>query len=243
MNTFSYALLSMLTLLTPPSTAAETPGVALVELYTSQGCSSCPAADRVLAKWQGKASEGVFLLAFHVDYWDYLGWRDPFGSKSYSTRQREQAQALGERVYTPQMVINGEKALVGSKEASALTLLKEALARPVSVKLTLTVEELSPEQIRVNHLVTTALPQGAVLHFALAEDGLQTPVPRGENSGKKLYNTGVVRGYHEAPLQERGSIVLSLAKVSAKGQCRVIAWVTAGAYGTVLGAQALKLQQ
>ena len=88
-------------------------GVNVVELFTSQGCSSCPPADALLA--QIKDDTNVIALSYHVDYWNYLGWKDPYSNKAYSAYQRSYAKELNSGVYTPQMVVNGSKEFVGSK--------------------------------------------------------------------------------------------------------------------------------
>lgn len=104
--------------------AATQPDV-VVELFSSQGCSSCPPADRLLAEL--KARPGVLALTYHVDYWDYLGWRDTLGGAEYSQRQYDYAMARGDRdVYTPQMIINGGKPMVGSQRSEVYAVLDQS---------------------------------------------------------------------------------------------------------------------
>ena len=105
--------------------AAAVPAVAgegalnVVELFTSQGCSSCPPADALLADLADR--DDVLALSFHVDYWDYIGWKDPFASPQYTQRQRVYSQVFGKRyVYTPQMVVNGSFEMTGSDRAGVL---------------------------------------------------------------------------------------------------------------------------
>lgn len=96
--------------------AAKNHGAIVVELFTSQGCSSCPPADRLLTELAGRERERpVIALAFHVDYWNDLGWRDPFSSASATARQEAYARALGRGLYTPQLVVNGRAHAVGSR--------------------------------------------------------------------------------------------------------------------------------
>ena len=107
----------------------------LLELYTSEGCSSCPPADRWLSS-RVAADPSFTALAFHVDYWDRLGWKDPFSSDAATARQNAYAKAWGtRRLYTPQMVVNGREEFVGSSEAQADAAVAAALKRPATVAL------------------------------------------------------------------------------------------------------------
>lgn len=182
---------------------AAAPGLVVLELFTSQGCSSCPPADRLLAelaqkgaggaagagdaKAAGKPQPKVVPMAFHVDYWDYLGWRDPFSSPAWSERQRQYAAALEERgVYTPQLVIGGRAHVVGSdrrKLASALT--RAQVAQPLEVRA-----EWSAGEVKVT---AKGDARGGELWLALWQDDLVTEVARGENRGERLRNQHVVR--------------------------------------------------
>lgn len=172
---------------------AAAPGVVVLELFTSQGCSSCPPADRLLAELAQRGSVGtkpptkVVPMAFHVDYWDTLGWRDPFSSPAWSERQREYAAALDERgVYTPQLVIGGRAHVVGSdrrKLASALT--RAQVAQPLEVRA-----EWSAGEVKVT---AKGDARGGELWLALWQDDLVTEVARGENRGERLRNQHVVR--------------------------------------------------
>ena len=108
----------------------------VVELFTSQGCSSCPPADRLLAELQ--AMPGVLALTYHVDYWDYLGWKDTLGSPEFSQRQYDYAKARGDMdVYTPQMIVNGGKPMVGSQRSAILTMLEHSRQPKWAAPLTL----------------------------------------------------------------------------------------------------------
>jgi hypothetical protein len=92
-------------------------GAVLIELFTSEGCSSCPPADRLLEKLAAENNDKVYVLSFHVDYWNYIGWKDPFSQARFSQRQRNYARQFSlESIYTPQMVVNGVAEFVGSDE-------------------------------------------------------------------------------------------------------------------------------
>jgi hypothetical protein len=158
---------------------------ALLELFTSQGCSSCPPADDLLAELAARQPvPGIQIipLAFHVDYWDHLGWTDPFAMAAYTRRQYAYAAALGDSsVYTPEAVINGSVGVVGHHRGAILDALKP-LAR------------LGLRREGGRLLVTGLRPGlGLGLWVAVAEDGLSTAVGRGENAGQRLAQPAVVR--------------------------------------------------
>jgi len=173
----------------------------LVELFTSQGCSSCPPADRLLAKL---AREGridgieVIPLAFHVDYWYYIGWQDPFSSEAWSNRQRAYATAMGlDTIYTPQVFLNGNRQIVGADERQVRRQIRQvAVGRP-AIDLELQVIEITADgALRVE--VAASVPSGALGNrtlglLALFQDKLVTPVSRGENARRTLENERVVR--------------------------------------------------
>ncbi len=159
----------------------------VAELFTSQGCSSCPPADRVLAQL-GREPD-VLPLSFHVDYWNYIGWRDPFSSARWSARQREYARALSSRTYTPQLVVDGQVHLVGSRRSSVKQAIDAARQRGKAAQLKASVER---KGTRLVVEVRTNLTQGQVLMVVL-ESGHLTRVASGENAGEALVNQFVVR--------------------------------------------------
>jgi len=174
--------------------AAEPPSPVLVELFTSEGCSSCPPADALLAELAaGRVAVGaeVVPLSLHVDYWNRLGWRDPFSSAAFSERQQLYASRRG--LYTPQMVVDGGADLVGSDRAGASRAISAA-ARTSKTPLELRVAA-SPAGLQVR-VAAPPLPRGsreADLLLAVTEDGLVSDVARGENAGRKLPHAAVVR--------------------------------------------------
>ncbi len=168
----------------------------LVELFTSEGCSSCPPADLALTKLQNEqpvANAEIIALAFHVDYWNYLGWKDEFSSKSYSERQSGYAGKFNlDSIYTPQMVVDGAAQFVGSNWNNAVNEIKKAANEKVKDV------EISFEQTAKNPSVkvkVSDLPahDESYIWLAIAEDNLETNVRRGENGGKKLAHSAVVR--------------------------------------------------
>ena len=185
----------------PASAAARAP--VIVELFTSEGCSSCPPADALLSrldKTQPVEGALVIPLAMHVDYWNYLGWSDPFSSKEFSARQGEYASAFGkDGVYTPQMIVDGVKEFPGGNSGVALDeIAKAARARKAEVKLTRgTKDDAAGDGIRlgvrIEKLPKLTEGDAAYVLLALTESGLSTDVSRGENAGRKLGHVGVVR--------------------------------------------------
>jgi hypothetical protein len=178
---------------------------ALVELFTSEGCSSCPLADALLSELGAQARAAgrrVFTLAFHVDYWDDLGWKDPFDDPAWSQRQRDYSDAFGsDRIYTPQMIVNGAQEFVGSRGDEARRRIDEALAQPASVAVALRVHATAPAlpptgspaaPLRIDYDMSGA-PARVILHVALVEDGLVSEVRREENRGRTLRHDAVVR--------------------------------------------------
>lgn len=173
-------------------------GVAVVELFTSQGCSSCPPADKLLADLARAAERDgrqVFTLAFHMDYWDRLGWTDPFGDARYSRRQEQYAKAFGlDQIYTPQMIVNGRTQFVGSDRAVAERAVSEALAAPSPLAVALVVHAKGSKGWTV-HATLTGGDANAVVNVAVVERGLSTQVKSGENQGRRLENPCVVRWF------------------------------------------------
>jgi hypothetical protein len=184
-----------------PAPAAS--GFAVVELFTSEGCSSCPPADKLLGEVVREATEKkapIYALAYHVDYWDRLGWKDPFGSKLGSERQTAYAEALGATVYTPQAVVNGAEEFVGSEGDRLRKSVQTALARPATAKVALRAKRTEkPGRIAVHYEVTDA-PAGSVLQVAYVEEKLSTDVKRGENGGRTLTHFHVVRAFQTVEL-------------------------------------------
>ncbi|CAN5463622.1 DUF1223 domain-containing protein [soil metagenome] len=181
-------------------TKPGTPGkkAVLVELFTSEGCSSCPPADRVLIAMQAQPLEGIEIITLseHVSYWNYLGWSDPFSQETFSERQRQYASKIkGSSVYTPQMVINGKTQLVGSNYLKALAEIKQA-ALTAKDKISFDVVEQSSDQLKLSGTAITEQKQSTCV-AAIVEDGLVSQVKSGENSGARLPHNSVVREWLE----------------------------------------------
>lgn len=199
----------------PPDWLSPPPGRApvLVELFTSEGCSSCPPADVLLAKLlreQPVAAAEIVALSLHVDYWDHQGWKDPFSSKTFTARQQSYARVFGaDRVYTPQMVVDGRHEFTGSDEAKALSAVGEAAARP---RLPLTLDaRAAAGSVKISIDLPPAPADGEPIDVivALTEDGLTSSVRRGENSGRTLSHAAVTRRLQTLGALEKESFVAS----------------------------------
>jgi hypothetical protein len=209
------------------SSRAEEPraaGPVVLELFTSQGCSSCPPADLLLSRLglDERTRGRILPLAFHVDYWNRIGWTDPFSAQEWSARQEAYGRAFGlDGVYTPQLVVNGRVQLNGSDQARALAAIAADLERRSEANITLTARIGSdrPREVSVDVAaeVGATLPRAKLqLLVALFENGLVTPVERGENGGRTLHNDFIVRRLEkafslEARAGARGQRTLSLA--------------------------------
>ncbi len=187
--------------------------IAVIELFTSQGCSSCPAADRLLAKTlkeaNGKGPE-VLALSFHIDYWNHLGWADPFSDKAYTKRQYVYAKQFNSRsVYTPQMVVNGTTQFVGSNEAALKNALTQATrqAPPASFEA-LSVQPESGKVLKVKYKLTGDF-ENARINFALVSKHETTAIKRGENGGRTLSSDNVVRQFITVPAKAAGEVLFN----------------------------------
>lgn len=161
----------------------------VVELFTSQGCSSCPPADAFLGELAARPD--VLALGMHVDYWDYIGWKDPFAQRAYTERQRSYSRTLNQRyVYTPQMVIDGRLQGVGSDQATVNRLIEKAgKAAASSPNLAVTGSGAK----RVVHVGDGKAAAPATIWLVFFDSKHETKVKAGENSGRQLANYNVVR--------------------------------------------------
>jgi hypothetical protein len=215
-------------------------GAAVLELFTSEGCSSCPPADDVLRDLAKDSN--VIALSFHVTYWNRLGWIDSFSQKIFDERQ----YAYGEKfhangVYTPQAVINGSVEMVGSKKTQVSQAVKNALETPSKVTISLE-KTLKDGDINVKYTLTGDVPKDAVLQFALVESDFATKVKRGENGGHILKHDNVVRDF-EARKTAATEGVISFFPLSGWNvkNCMVVAFVQEKGLGRIVGATKMKL--
>lgn len=178
----------------------------VVELFTSQGCSSCPPADALLGTLANDPR--VIPLAFHVDYWDHLGWSDPFSSRDWSERQARYVRTMRlDSAYTPQAVVGGSEQLVGSNRAALQAAIDRAWNRGTRGSIDVIA---SREPNAVSAHVRADVPPGHDLYLAIAEASVTTRVEGGENGGRTLRNDAIVRrllrigpGDHRIPVDAR----------------------------------------
>jgi len=184
---------------------ADGKGFAVVELFTSEGCSSCPPADELVARIQKEDKDKpVYILAFHVDYWNRLGWKDVFSSADYSKRQNEYANWLNlQSVYTPQIVVNGKKEFVGSEEGTLRNAITAGLRTNPAATLTLNTQK-GQDHITVQYRVNGA-EKNTNLLLALVQKAAQTKVQRGENGGRTLSHVQIVRKIQNLAINAGGN--------------------------------------
>ena len=226
-------------------TAAEP--FAVVELFTSQGCSSCPGAEAVLRDLSAHARESglrVFPIEWHVDYWDRLGWPDPFGDPDYTRRQRRYARALGSRtVYTPQIIVNGATVVrPAQRRQLVFDAVDAALAAQAQAEVSLTAV-LVGRSLQVTWAVGEA-PRRAAMLLVVVERGLGNHVPRGENAGRTLHHDEVARALHDLGRiggQASGAVDLALPAEVDPAQASVIAIVHDAVTQEILGAAGVDL--
>jgi hypothetical protein len=214
----------------------------VVELYTSEGCNSCPPADRWLsARFQPGARRDVIPLAFHVDYWDRLGWRDRFASAAASERQSLAARANASTfVYTPQVLLQGRD-FPGWRHDGVDAALAAVASRPATAALVL---EATADGVSVDAVAHARAPAGASLVVALVDSGHATDVEAGENKGERLLHDHVVRALATRTLAAGNSTVrLTLPRHPPSGtHPTVVALVQDQGRGAVLQAVALPLR-
>jgi hypothetical protein len=191
-------------LLVPLAVAADRPPApVIVELFTTEGCSSCPAADRLLSRLeQTQPVPGAHVIAIeeHVDYWNQLGWTDPFSSPQYRARQNDYAMAFhAANIYTPQMVVNGLVEFVGSDMDRAYREIGAAAqADATQIELATKPNSKDPELLDLSvHLTNpkAGKPRAASVYLAITENNLATFVQRGENAGHTVKHSAVARNF------------------------------------------------
>jgi hypothetical protein len=231
------------------------PSPVLVELFTSEGCSSCPPADSLLQQLdrsQPVAGAQLIVLSEHVDYWNHIGWTDPYSSRFFSDRQSVYSERCGlSSVYTPQMVVDGTTEFVGNDSRLASQAVQKALAaQKVSVRISgISVD--APNTLRA-HVETDALPETfkdrkADVYLVVALNHAESQVLRGENGGRRLTHAGVVQSLTKAGSLEVGNNFSQDVRVKLDSRTdltnlRVIAFVQQAGQRQVLGAALEKVK-
>jgi len=224
------ALTFAITLATAPFAAA---GPTVIELYTSQGCSSCPPADEMLAELAKK--DDILALSLHVDYWDYLGWRDDLADPAYSSRQHEYARAAGQRtVYTPQMIIGGEAHVIGSKPMEVMDQIRAYDAEPDPVEITLTRDG---DQLSIA-ATATGLSGNTTVQIVRFRREVERDIRHGENAGRAILYANVVYSWTNAGRWNVRSPLQMEATLTGPEPVAVI--IQDGTNGPILGAAQLR---
>lgn len=231
------------------SAATAGPNVAVVELFTSEGCSSCPPADAVVGGIDAEAGHDAdattIVIAWHVDYWNYIGWDDPYSSPQNTERQRFVCRELGSsRIYTPQTVVNGREHFTGSDAAKTTAAIKAVhdAPSPLSLSATATPDAADPRRLTVQWTAQPGpsgkLPTGARIEVIAVEDGLVSEVTRGENAGRTLHHDAVARATATQPLDITGTgrATVTLPATANPAHSRVVVIARAAESMRVLGA-------
>ena len=248
MRTFPIFCLIILYACTP-STAGDTKeksvvatnnsGKVLIELFTSQGCSSCPSADKLISNL-AQTDTNLIVLSFHVDYWDRLGWKDVYSSHDYTARQQQYAQTFrSQSVYTPQAVVQGQFEMVGSNKPGITAAL--AKIREQNNNTTLDAKALiNGNTIAINFSINNVTPNQR-LFAALVQTHTNTSIQRGENSGVQLEGYNVVRDLQTLPGTASGNINMKLPSDLKTGNASVVLFVQDAASKKVVAATLVKV--
>jgi hypothetical protein len=230
-----------------PQTDAADRTPILVELFTSEGCSSCPPADAMLERFdrlQPIPGAQLIVLSEHVDYWNNLGWNDPYSSHQYSERQSGYATRFGIGAYTPQMVVEGESQFVGGSSRSAEQAVAKAIrSAKIPIHLSAVVNEptVIRAQVEIAASPDKSRSRSAEVYLALALNHTESHVLRGENAKRVLTHTAVVRNLVRIGMMERGqdfakSVDLKVEPGSSPQDHRLVAFIQESGQGRILGA-------
>ncbi|MBY6004761.1 DUF1223 domain-containing protein [Salipiger bermudensis] len=205
----------------------------VVELFTSQGCASCPAADAVLAELGEQ--DNVIPLALHVDYWDYIGWKDDFADPAFTKRQKGYARAAGRRsIYTPQMMIGGSYDVVGSRPMKVVDAIRHASEKPALARLVLSREG---DDLTITAEPLAALPETTV-HLVRYTPRERVDILDGENAGRAITYTHVAHGWQVLGVWN-GDAALEM-KVPVEGSDPVVVMLQEKDYGPIVAAARLR---
>ena len=214
-------------------------GFAVLELFTSEGCSSCPPADALMGQIQEEyKNNDVYVLSYHVDYWDNQGWKDVFGNPDYTKRQYQYGRWLEVNpVYTPQLVVNGKAQLIGSQAGEVKVAIQGALLTSSSFKTALSLNAQQQQGSLTIIYTTNATSKNERLLVAVVQKSAQTNVKRGENGGRVLKHYQIVRHLHTAAITKegKGNIKLQLPENFNTKDFEVVGFIQDVATGGILG--------
>ncbi|MCX6290941.1 MAG: DUF1223 domain-containing protein [Bacteroidetes bacterium] len=227
----SFSILSIFFFLHSFYSAAQDPPkpFAVVELFTSEGCATCPPAEKLLNSIiteSKKNNTRIFCIEYHVDYWNHGGWRDPFSKNQFTMRQNMYSAVLRQReLYTPQMIVNGEVEFTGSDSLKAKTAINKALEKKTETSLFVSVDSVAGDTAFVNYVASQA-GKNFSLHSVIVESDLVSKITKGENAGTTITHNQVARIFYSTSLNEKsGLIKIPLKGMKMNSNCFLIAFV------------------
>ncbi|CAM3859167.1 thioredoxin family protein [Mucilaginibacter galii] len=219
-------------------------GFALVELFTSEGCSSCPPADALVAKISKETlNRPVYILSFHVDYWNRLGWKDVYSKAEFSARQKRYTDWMHlSGAYTPQIVVNGKTEMVGSNENALRRAVTAGLKNTSAAILTFKEASLSQQKLQLQYQVLNAA-DNYTLNIAFVQKQAQTQVKAGENAGKTLPHINIVRELKTIPLNghQLGTAAITPPENFNLKDGQVISFIQNSSTGEIMTAKEVQL--
>ncbi len=214
-------------------------GFAVVELFTSEGCSSCPAADAAIADLVSKKINKTYILSFHVDYWNRLGWKDKFSKQEYSARQQEYARSLSlQGVYTPQVIVNGTSEFVGSDEISLNKFISNGINNGSASNVKVTAVRKN-NFIEIHYDITSN--EMVFLNSAIVLPEATTQVKRGENGGRSLDHVNIVKEFKVAEAKGSGDLRIEISNELIDKPLKVIVYTQTKQNLKILGADEVDL--
>ena len=224
------------------SATTRADGINVLELFTSEGCSSCPSADALMPKLKAAYGDSLIILSFHVDYWNRLGWKDVFSNPEYTARQNEYAAALGtDNVYTPQAIVNGRAHITGSNRSGIESLIAQGMdtrnrRKPRSIEL-----HAGSGNGKITVRYDADLDAGEVVNIAFTQQHTRTDVRRGENGGKLLEHFAVVRAFQTLP-DGAGKVTFRLPAGASALEFHIVAYVQRANDRHITGAREIAVQ-
>lgn len=245
----------------PPRVAvAEAPlanheSFAVVELFTSEGCSSCPPADVLLGELVKRQAKGeaIYALGYHVDYWNRLGWKDRFTLSGSTQHQSQYAERLGlDQIYTPQAIVNGTTEFVGSNRQKLNAAVTAALETPVTQSLSMSIQDegglKSGQRLAVKYDVSRQSMKDSTkeeLRVAVVQRSGTSVVKNGENAGRTLVHAGIVRSIKATPLIDSasGTVTVELPTGVQTSELDIVGFVQNTDSGEIVAADLVRLAQ
>jgi hypothetical protein len=222
----------------------ESKPIIIAELFTSEGCSSCPSAEQLLkemADMTSKEAAAVVGLAFHITYWDHLGWKDPFSQQEFTDRQKKYDQFLTTQQYTPQVVVNGEFEFVGGNVIAFRDAVTKAANAPYYFSIAATAIH-SNNKITIDYSVNKK-SKSELLNVALVETSVENHVKSGENKNRVLKHYNVVRKFQTVDLEPGGQLTMETPPDIDLSKCGLVLYVQHRRNLKVMGASQILLKQ